>query len=311
VSIWYESNQRNSIYDSRMDDRWFEVKRYYSLTYPYRVMEQLHAHMETEIMYVVSGQCIINLEETTVGLQEGEYIFIDSLIPHSLTVERGHPCRILNIEAGLVESDSLLRFVAMSRDVAFRKLRDSRLPWFHDQDEHHAVRDAILNLHRLLQRQDSKMEVDLQLSLILLEICHQHFIDHVKQPKGKPTYVKRAIRFIDEHFDRELSIDEITEAAGISKAHLQRSFVKSEGCTLVEAINERRLAKARFLLASTGMPVVEIANEVGFSSRQYFTSLFSRAAGMTPAAYRAKQRGNLAIGFNGADMGVAYSSRGS
>lgn len=310
MSVLYESRKVCSIYDSAMDSQWFSVNRYYSITYPYREMEMLHAHTEIEIMYTVSGKCTINLDGGSVFLQEGEYIFLDSLVPHSLTVEAGSPCRMLNLEASLVEASGFLRLVILTQEDAFRRMREERRPFFHARDEEGVVKDGILNLHRLLQSHAPSLEVGLQLSLVLLEAARQHYQDREKKPKGAPTYVKRASKFIAENFDRELSIDEVAEAAEISKAHLQRSFLKHEGCTIVQAINRLRLDKARFLLVTSGIPVVDIANEVGFNSRQYFTGLFTRETGLSPATYRRNQRGNMAAGFDNADMGVVLSSRG-
>lgn len=308
MNINYEAKKVLSIYDNALDSCWFSVNRYYSITYPYREMEMLHAHSEIEIMYVVSGKCTINLETGGLPLQEGDYIFLDSLVPHSLSVEAGSPCRMLNLEAALVETSGSLRLVTLTQEEAFRKLRAARLPHFQERDEEGAVKGGILNLHRLLQNGAPPLDVKFQLSLVLLEISRQHFQDRKKKPQGIPTYVKRAMHFITENFDRELSIDAVAEVAGISKAHLQRTFLKYEGCTIVDAINRLRLDKARFLLVTSGIPVIEIANEVGFSSRQYFTGLFTRSTGLSPAKYRKHQRGNMAAGFDGADMGVELSS---
>lgn len=309
MDVVYEADQILSLYDPAVDNRWFSVSRYYSITYPFRDMGMLHAHTEVEIMYAVSGQCTINLEGGRVLLQEGDYIFLDSLIPHNLSVEEGHPCRVLNLEMSLVEATSILQINTLMQEETFRKLRAARLPSFHAKDEERAVKDGILSLHRLLQNQASPLEVDFQLSVIFLEISRQYFHDPKKKPQGTPSYVKRALHFITENFDHELTVDHVAAAAGISKAHLQRTFLKYEGCTIVEAINRLRLDKARFLLITSGIPIVDIANEVGFSSRQYFSGLFTRATGLSPAGYRKYQRGNMAAGFDPTNMGVPLPAR--
>jgi len=307
MDIEYLANEVRSLYDHEMDARWFFVNRYYSITYPYRERMRMHAHTEMEIMYAVSGRCIINLEERSILLQEGDYIFLDSLVPHSLSVDRGSPCRLLNLEIILVEATGMLRLVNLQQENAFSRLRESRLPVFNTRDEEGAVKDGILTLHRLLRQEVPPLEVAFQLSLLFLEMGRQHFLDRKRKPKLTPPYVKRALAFIAENFDQELSIDSVAEVAGISKAHLQRSFSKYNDCTIIGAINRLRLDKARFLLVTSELPVVEIANEVGFSSRQYFSGLFTREIGVSPATYRMRQRGNMASGFDNATMCVEIS----
>jgi AraC-like DNA-binding protein len=123
------------------------------------------------------------------------------------------------------------------------------------------------------------------------------------------AYTKHALNYIAQNYDQEISVDDIAAAVGISKAHLQRTFRQSEGCTIVEAINRLRLDKAKLLLEASYSSVVEVAHEVGFSSRQYFTDLFTRSVGVSPARYRKHQRGNMAAGFADADMGVEIDAR--
>ena len=309
MDVMYESTKKLSIYDHFLDGRFFSVQRYYCITYPFRDMKMLHAHTETEIMYTVSGNCTVNLENISLPLHEGEGVFIDSLVPHSLTVEPGKPCRVLNLEASLVAEQSMLSLCALEREEAFVKLRTSRLSHFFAKDEDNIVRNGIVNLQRLLAQQAPAFELDMQFSLVLLEMCRQKFHDHLRKPMGKPPYVKIASQFIRSRFDSEITVDDVAAAAGVSKAHLQRTFARYEGCTLVEAINRLRLEKARFLLVTSGIPVVDVANDVGFSSRQYFSSLFTRATGLSPTEFRKRQRGNIASGFGTADMGVVLSIR--
>lgn len=310
MSILYESHTCSSIYDVSLDHFWFSVNRYYAITYPYREMEELHAHTETEIMYVTSGKCIINLEKSQVPLREGDYIFIDSLVPHSLTVTADNPCHMLNFEAALSNPSSAIRLETLLQDNDFRSFRAAGLPVLLCRDDGGTVKNGILNLHRLLLNKTSSMGVDFQLSNIFLEMGYQFFHKRKTNPQRTFVYIKRALDFIAQNFDHELTIDDVAEAAGISKAHLQRTFRSSQGCTLVEMINRLRLDKAKLLLETTNIPIVEIVFEVGFSSRQYFHDLFLRTVGVSPALYRKHQRGNMAAGFNNADMGVELSYNG-
>jgi AraC-like DNA-binding protein/mannose-6-phosphate isomerase-like protein (cupin superfamily) len=302
MNVYYESNLQRSIYNSALFPCWFDVTRYYSLTYPSRSMD-LHAHTEIEIMYATRGKCVVPVKNGSVSLREGDYIFIDSLVPHGLVVESSSPCHILNIEASLISKHSLVNLDILAREEAFRSLRESRSPFAKLRDDG-VLQNSIVNLQSLLNRRASLMEVDFQLSLIFLEIGHHFFNNQRKKRKSINTYIKSALDYISSNFDDELTIDTIAAAVGISKAHLQRSFRLSEGCTIVEAINRLRINKAKVLLESGNIPIVEIANEVGFNSRQYFSTLFTRSTGVTPAEYRKHQRGNMASGFGDADMGV-------
>lgn len=67
-----------------------------------------HQHNSTEIMYLISGSCIVDVRpssggEERVRLKRGELIILDANVPHRLIVEEGAPCRMLNVEFGFME----------------------------------------------------------------------------------------------------------------------------------------------------------------------------------------------------------------
>jgi len=58
-----------------------------------------------------------------------------------------------------------------------------------------------------------------------------------------------------------------------------------------------RIAKAKELLWNSSKSITDIAMQTGFSSSQYFSRVFRKYAGMTPADYREMWRGKIADEF--------------
>jgi AraC-like DNA-binding protein len=85
-------------------------------------------------------------------------------------------------------------------------------------------------------------------------------------------------------------VSDLAEIAGLSPFHFIRAFRAAVGQTPHQYLRARRIARARDLLATTGMPITEICDAVGFQSLGSFSALFRRVTGETPAAYRAKRR---------------------
>jgi len=66
---------------------------------------QFHHHNSTEIMYLISGSCTVDVRAKTGSvesyhLKRGELILLDANVPHKLLVEEGSSCRMLNVEFG-------------------------------------------------------------------------------------------------------------------------------------------------------------------------------------------------------------------
>lgn len=109
------------------------------------------------------------------------------------------------------------------------------------------------------------------------------------RPAPSPTtaLALRARDYIEAYGLRPLRLSELAAAVGASEAHLQRSFRAHFGVSVLGYIQAQRLREARRLLANTDMPIHAVAAAIGFESQSYFTRLFTREVGTSPARYRA------------------------
>lgn len=98
--------------------------------------------------------------------------------------------------------------------------------------------------------------------------------------------IMMAKRFIDEHFQKSIDLEGISQEAHFSKYHFIRLFKRSYGKTPHQYLNSVRLEKARELLAQSKQSITAVCVEVGFDSLGSFSYLFNREVGMSPSAYR-------------------------
>ena len=93
---------------------------------------------------------------------------------------------------------------------------------------------------------------------------------------------------IDRDPVAELDVSGLARVACMSPSHFSRSFRQAFGETPHRYRQRRRLERAMRLLRETGMPVWQVAFEVGWSSLGSFTSTFTRVVGTPPSRYRAQ-----------------------
>ena len=86
--------------------------------------------------------------------------------------------------------------------------------------------------------------------------------------------------------DKNLSLDVLAEKWSMSPVYLGRIFKKDQGHSVADTINRVRLEKAKTLLLATQLPIVDIADQAGFSGSNYFYAVFKKAVGVTPSVYR-------------------------
>jgi AraC family transcriptional regulator len=89
--------------------------------------------------------------------------------------------------------------------------------------------------------------------------------------------------------DNEEAVDlnELAGTAGVGYFHFFKAFKQSMGVSPNQYMLERRVERAKALLARTELPIADIALRVGFSSQSHFATTFRRLAGATPRVYRA------------------------
>jgi AraC family transcriptional regulator len=92
--------------------------------------------------------------------------------------------------------------------------------------------------------------------------------------------------FIDANLDRRLTVAVIAGLVGLSRFHFARAFKQSFGVPPHRYHTERRIERAKDLLAHSPHSVTEIAIKVGFSEISAFTTAFRRLTGLAPSDYR-------------------------
>ncbi len=102
--------------------------------------------------------------------------------------------------------------------------------------------------------------------------------------------LKRAIEFIEMHLDSPVPLADVAGAAGLSRMHFAAQFRAATGIRPHEYLLRRRIEKAQTMLATTDLPIAELALTVGFSTQAHFTAVFKRFSGLSPRRWQQSHR---------------------
>jgi transcriptional regulator of acetoin/glycerol metabolism len=101
-----------------------------------------------------------------------------------------------------------------------------------------------------------------------------------------PARTHRIHEYVSSNLDRNISIEELAEMAGLSVHHFARAFKQTVGMPPHSYILQRRIEQAQQMLRTTKVPLSEIALSLGFSDQSHLARHFRRMTGFPPSAVR-------------------------
>ena len=126
-----------------------------------------------------------------------------------------------------------------------------------------------------------------EICLWLIKVLDK-FMDTVYSTRATPNMLllRGAVSFIRENYTRNIVLDEVAASVHISPYYLSHLFREELGITFIEYLTRTRVERAKQLLSAGGMSVSDVAREVGYDDAGYFSRVFKKLTGRTPAAYR-------------------------
>ncbi|WP_337099034.1 response regulator transcription factor [Paenibacillus sp. YIM B09110] len=108
--------------------------------------------------------------------------------------------------------------------------------------------------------------------------------------KQSERSMAEARSFLDRNLYRDLSVEEAATHVGLSTSYFSLLFKQTFGETFIEYVTRQRMERAKAMLADTQKSVAQIAKEVGYAERRYFTKVFMKYTGENPTDYRSKHQ---------------------
>jgi AraC family transcriptional activator of pobA len=128
------------------------------------------------------------------------------------------------------------------------------------------------------------------LTLILVDVARlaQDIVGQLRV-QDQPV-LAGVFQFIEDHYAEPISLKDVARAVNLSPGYLTTLVRRRTGRTVLEWIQERRMAEARRLLVETDESVEWIGARVGYDDPAYFVRRFRSAHRATPASWRNANR---------------------
>jgi AraC-like DNA-binding protein len=132
-----------------------------------------------------------------------------------------------------------------------------------------------------------EVERNARLLALVASVCR-----HYVRKRFPENPLEHAQQYMMDHLDQPMSLRGLARIAGMSPSNFSRVFKDRTGVSPIQMVNRLRIEQAQALLRefARDIHIDEVAARSGFEDPYYFSRLFKRRTGLSPAAYRARFR---------------------
>ncbi|MFV5684662.1 AraC family transcriptional regulator [Flavobacterium sp. GB2R13] len=246
-----------------------------------------HFHPEFELTFIVAPKGTRRVGNHVSDFEGSDLVFIGSNIPHlnfDYGIKTEYEKVVLQIKEDFFKNDFSTTPELASIYQLFENSK--KVVSFHG-DIKNKIGKRLQKIH-LLSHFEQFIEV-LSLFQILatsseMTLLHDRPFENLYNNKEQ-LRLKVVYKFIENNYQRAVSIEEIAKLTHLSKAAFCRYFKKMTRLTFTEFLNQYRIEQAKRLLQSD-KNVTETCYECGFESLSYFNRIFKKVVGENPIQFK-------------------------
>ncbi|WP_156320927.1 AraC family transcriptional regulator [Bacillus sp. JCM 19041] len=247
----------------------------------------LHWHDEIQLVYMVKGNAIFQVNEAKIRVLEGDGLFLNSGCLHMAEAEDSASAYLcLNVSSRFLLSHELYS-TYVHPYIQSTNVTSLHVPGKEDWGK--AVLSSINDIYESLQHQESFYEIDVSVQLAMIwrnVIAHTNDLKYEQTEIVKNERMKQMIDYIHSHYTEKVTLAAIAQAGQLSRAECCRYFKRVLHTSPLSYVIDYRIQKSLFLLQQDELNVTEVGYQVGFNSTSYFIGKFREGMKMTPLAYK-------------------------
>lgn len=262
------------------------------------VMAHAHMHDYIEIIYALSGDYKITLNNTEYYFSKEDLVLINSNEVHNITAltEGYNQYIVIKFVPEILYTNSQSLF-EMKYAMPFILNESTHQKIFFKKEIEHSIVPGIITLiyeEFTLKNYGYELAVRanlIHLFLFILRSWHGRNVNlnlDTSLNKEMTGRLQKVFEYIEENYQNDITSLEMANICNLSYSYFSRTFKKIMRKSFKEYITYFRITKAEKLLIASKYNITEIAQAVGFSTSSYFIQQFKKYNGISPKQFQKK-----------------------
>ena len=252
-----------------------------------------HTHPQgVEVTYVMKGDACWRLEDgTELFLSGGTLAAVQPDILHHGQGNIISPCWLFWFVLDLEAASCMLNTPFSAQDIVeLKKIFKSAGNCVRSAPVHYAFHaEKLIEQFASLNQADFLRNASLRNTLCRMIIdAAEVFRSSAGTERSDARIAGKAEKIMRSNLGRDLNMTGIAEKLGLSATGFIKRFKCETGLTPADFLQRIKVEEARRRLTASKTAITAIAFDLGFSSSQYFASVFKKYTGTTPREYRGK-----------------------
>jgi AraC family transcriptional regulator, arabinose operon regulatory protein len=111
-------------------------------------------------------------------------------------------------------------------------------------------------------------------------------------PEAEPHALRKPMEWMRLFYFQPARVEQLAEMSGLSPSHFNRLFKRNFGTSPIDWLRRERISQAKRRLVESDETIKQIAEQVGYADRFFFSKDFKRYTGCTPGEFRAREAQN-------------------
>lgn len=244
-----------------------------------------HWHKRMEMIYMIGGQCTLEISNNKYRMKKGDVAFIQSGELHMISSSESdeavayictfNPSILQYLKTEVVHIDNYIPMDEMTK----RGIGDDIKKYFEEA--------FLENTNKEIMSENIIISNLIRLYSILARYFQSKEAIYTKNNSNYETF-REAIEYISENFTDDITLNTVAEKMNYCPSYVSTMFVTYTGVNFKTYLDTIRIKQATDMLKNTTLKIADIAFECGFNNLKTFNNTFKRITHNLPNEFRKK-----------------------